>query len=498
MPSRVRQLAFLICIVFLGSRSLTAQLRPETSPPPEKKPAAKPAKIIVETSPDAQVYLDDAFKGQASPEGRLVIENPKPGEHTLRISLTGRRNYEGKVTAEAGKEVTVAATLAPLAGSLAVETSPGAEVYLDDMYKGRAGPEGRLVIENPTPVEHSLRVTLPGKKDYEQKVTVKAGEAMRITATLVDLGGIVQIQTSPGAEVYLDNARRGVADSNGRIVLRDVTPGAHELRVTLAGKRDHEQRVTVVAGQTAAVTAALADLTAGGPVWLNPKDGLKHVRIPPGSFTMGCSPGDDKCREEENPPHQVTITRAFWMGQTEVTVAAYKRFAAATGRQLPVPPDFNSDWTKENMPIVKVTWDDAHDYCAWAGGRLPSEAEWEYAARAHTTDAHYGQLDEVAWYQKNSGAGTHGVGEKATNAFGLYDTLGNAWEWVNDWFAADYYQHSPSQDPVGPASGQMHVLRGGAWNNSPDGVRVTFRARANPGQIYPNYGFRCVANPGNP
>ncbi len=124
------------------------------------------------------------------------------------------------------------------------------------------------------------------------------------------------------------------------------------------------------------------------------------------------------------------------------------------------------------MPIVDVTWDDAQAYCSWAGGRLPTEAEWEYAARAGSTAARYGDLDEIAWYADNSGRqrldsdriwkedqanyakrlnengnGMHEVGQKRANGFGLYDMLGNVWEWVNDWYDENYYKNSPSPRP---------------------------------------------------
>ena len=216
-----------------------------------------------------------------------------------------------------------------------------------------------------------------------------------------------------------------------------------------------------------------------GEVRVNPNDGLKYVWIPPGTFMMGCSAGDTECRSDEKPPHQVTITKGFWIGQTEVTVGAYKRFAAATGRQMSGGPSFDSHWAGENdsLPMAYVDWDDAHDYCTWAGGRLLTEAEWEYAARAGSTEARYGSLDEVAWYDYNSGGQTRPVGEKRANEFGLYDILGNVWEWVNDWYDKNYYQSSPSQDPAGPASGEYRVLRGGSFSDNRSGIRVSNRLR---------------------
>ena len=250
----------------------------------------------------------------------------------------------------------------------------------------------------------------------------------------------------------------------------------------------------------------------------NPKDGLKYVWIPPGTFMMGCSPGDNECDGDEKPAHQVTITKGFWIGQTPVTVGAYKRFARATGRQMPKPPKFNGGWTNENMPIVFVDWNDAQAYCGWAGGRVPTEAEWEYAARGGSTAARYGPIDEVAWYADNSGRqrldgariwreegqinysqrlvengnGTHDVAQKRANAFGLYDMLGNVCEWVNDRYDEHYHQNSPSQDPQGPGSGQYRVVRAGSWYNYSGYVRVSGRGATSPATWYDFIGFRCV------
>jgi serine/threonine-protein kinase len=258
-----------------------------------------------------------------------------------------------------------------------------------------------------------------------------------------------------------------------------------------------------------------------GTTRVNPKDGLKYVWIPPGTFTMGCSPGDNECEDQEKPAHQVTITRGFWIGVTPVTVGEYKLFAGAMGHQMPPEPGLsgralNPGWGNDAMPIVDVTWDEAQAYCSWSGGRLPTEAEWEYGARAGSTEARYGALDDVAWYADNSGLqrmdstliwntdprnypqrlkdngnGMHEVGMKRPNAFGLCDVLGNVWQWVNDRYAQNYYQSSPSQGPQGPGSGQYRVVRGGSWVNSPSDVRVSYRAGDNPTFRFSGNGFRC-------
>jgi formylglycine-generating enzyme required for sulfatase activity len=250
-----------------------------------------------------------------------------------------------------------------------------------------------------------------------------------------------------------------------------------------------------VAGGDDALVAALREANAAVTALReNSKDGLKYIWIPPGTFMMGCSPGDQKCKVEENPPHRVTIANGFWMGQTEVTVTAYRKFAESTGAQMPPAPTFNADWKNQDMPIVRVTWEDATTFCGWAGGRLPTEAEWEYAARTGSTEARYGPIDEVAWYGANSGGHTHEVAQKHANGFGLFDMLGNVYEWVNDWYDQNYYQSSPSQDPPGPSSGQFRVLRGGCWFHDSDYARVSYRFRFIPTDRDSVNGFRCGGN----
>jgi formylglycine-generating enzyme required for sulfatase activity len=228
----------------------------------------------------------------------------------------------------------------------------------------------------------------------------------------------------------------------------------------------------------------------------NPTDRQTYVHIPAGTFSMGCSDGDKECYEDERPAHMVQLTKDFWLGQTEVTVEAFRRHAEIKG--VPVPPDQKTG----KYPVMAVIWDEANAYCAWAGGRLPTEAEWEYAARGGTATVRYGDLNAIAWTSANSQHMPHEVAKKQPNAYGLYDMLGNAWEWVADWYGSKYYEHSPAADPPGPPAGDtlvqkgvdmpVKVIRGGAWIGFPGVARASYRYWFIPTLRVANIGFRCV------
>jgi formylglycine-generating enzyme required for sulfatase activity len=222
---------------------------------------------------------------------------------------------------------------------------------------------------------------------------------------------------------------------------------------------------------------------AAGAKRINPKDSLTYVWIQPGTFTMGCSPGDNDCFPAEEPRHQVTITKGFWMGQTEVTQAAYERVIGSN------PSGFKGT----SLPVETINWDEARAYCVAVDMRLPTEAEWEYAARGGNSSARYGPLDAVAWYASNSGGKTHDVGQKQANAYGLHDMLGNVWEWIADW--AEKYSSSSVTDPQGPSGRIEKVLRGDSWSwFVPMGARASSRDWSEP-YVRNNFiGVRCAGD----
>jgi formylglycine-generating enzyme required for sulfatase activity len=197
---------------------------------------------------------------------------------------------------------------------------------------------------------------------------------------------------------------------------------------------------------------------------------------------MGCSPGDNECGGNEKPAHHVSITKGFWIGQTEVTQAAYERVVGSN------PSRFKG----ASLPVETINWDEAHAYCVAAGMRLPTEAEWEYAARGGNASARYGTLDAVAWYSGNSGSKTHEVGQKQANGYGLYDMLGNVWEWAADWYGS--YGSSAVNDPQGPSSGSGRALRGGSWVDDAGVARASNRGRFAPDDRSDGIGVRCAGD----
>jgi formylglycine-generating enzyme required for sulfatase activity len=241
----------------------------------------------------------------------------------------------------------------------------------------------------------------------------------------------------------------------------------------------------------------------------NNKDGSVMVLLPGGSFNMGSDNGD----ADEKPVHRVILDE-FLIDKYEVTVAQFKAFCRDTGRTLRDQPG----WNRESHPVVYVTWHDAKAYCDWAGERLPTEAEWEYAARGGWDGQKYvwgnsdtpprgaGNFADETAKRKNSNwtafvgyndgyAETSPIGNFNPNGYGLYDMVGNVWEWCADWYDGDYYKNSPSRNPKGSGSGTGRVLRGGSWFDVPRILRVAIRGRNVPD--YGNYdlGVRCARTP---
>jgi len=229
--------------------------------------------------------------------------------------------------------------------------------------------------------------------------------------------------------------------------------------------------------------------------------GIELLLVPPGTFQMGCTMGSDEyeCFSWEQPVHPVTLTREFYLGRYEVTQA---QWVAAMGSNpslfrmasAHVPIDRVDD-----RPVDSVSWHSVHEFLLATGMRLPTEAEWEFACRAGSSHPFYngsaddGTMRALAWYSPNSSKQTRPVGDKAANALGFHDMLGNVWEWVNDWFAP--YPATDQSDPAGPNHAPARVIRGGSFSDGTSNLRSSNRDEGAPALNYGAVGFRVAKDP---
>jgi formylglycine-generating enzyme required for sulfatase activity len=232
--------------------------------------------------------------------------------------------------------------------------------------------------------------------------------------------------------------------------------------------------------------------------------GIEMVLIPPGTYSMGCSPSSgNACFANESPVHTVTLTSAFYLGRYEVTQAQW------TGRMGSNPSLFQGSEYSDapNRPVERVTWNMIQPFLSATGLRLPTEAEWEYSYRAGTMTAYHSLeghpngtnddalLASIGWFEANSGNTTHPIGQKHPNGFGIYDMAGNVWEWVNDWYSATYYASSPAVNPAGPTTGSMRSSRGGSYASRSEACRSSNRHLYFPDGAFASDGFRVARNP---
>jgi len=326
-------------------------------------------------------------------------------------------------------------------------------------------------LDNPAEAAKFLDVTLDqATRKYVPAAAKPIEDAPEVACT--ELGdwykGLADQAATPASKGAM--LRRAQAYYRRFLVLHTSTD-LGRTAATLTLKRIEDAQAKLI--------PAILALDLGNAVTMN------LVLLQPGKFMMGSQDSEQERKNDEGPQHEVTISKPFYMGMTEVTQAQY---AAVMGTN---PADFKGP----TNPVVNVSWNDAKDFCRKLSEktgktvRLPTEAEWEYACRAGSTtrfcfgDSENG-LADYAWYNANSGGTTHPVGQKKPNAWGLYDMHGNVWEWCTDW--KDSYVAGSATDPQGPATGKSRVLRGGSrgsipqlgcsahrFNHTPD-IRNTF------------------------
>ena len=249
--------------------------------------------------------------------------------------------------------------------------------------------------------------------------------------------------------------------------------------------------------------------------------GIEMLLVPPGKFFMGTTQGDRFTLDDEKPAHEVTLTKPFYLGRTEVTQAQWAKvvgnnpshFHRVSNRDSMIQKLNDGGQTKleavtraakkspdiDYFPVENITWNDCQQFCAKTKLRLPTEAEWEYACRAGVQKPAYGALDNIAWNNSNSNGTTHKVGQKIANSLGFYDMLGNVYEWCVDIYGQGYYKNSENGvvDPKGPSDGLVHVhrMRGGDFRSTSFACRSAFRGYFDPINRDIYIGFRVARTP---
>ena len=478
------------------TRTLPEPARPKPTPSKQaraQRPKPKPlpvlggvALLVVETTPaGAEVLVDGTVVGKTPLErsdiraGVREVRLRHPHYETVRES--GRRFRDGRV-------VRIQRVLVRGRGALTVTATPR-EAWVEVEGK-RLAERTPVTLEDLPAGEVQVRVGAPEHRPMTVKIDIPKGGLARMERRLQPIPyGSLTLELEPtDATVTLPEAggryRRGVR-------LRE---GAHRVIVRRQGYHDATQTIDV-SGDTR-VRIALERLRQA--VKSRVFNGIEFVWIPPGEFQMGQT--SRFLASDEKPVTRVKISRGYWLGKYEVT---QRQWESVMGRN---PSHFKN--CGEDCPVEWVSWNDVQVFIkklnARSGGRsyrLPTEAEWEYAARAGTTtDTYAGDISEsfgedpvlswIAWFSDNSGDRTHPVGRKEPNRFGLHDMLGNVWEWVGD-YKGDYPGGTVA-DPLGPGSGSDRVYRGGSFSNAAINCRAPERNGNWPDFVIPRLGFRLL------
>jgi len=491
--------------------------------------------FVVTTNPEihASVSIDGISYPGTTPFSQ---EKLLPGRHTLRLSKEMYLTYEQEFTINKGKMTTVTAKMQPNFANLTVNARPGDDIFIDRQKKGSGTYNGRLLKG-----VHIIEIKHANYYPESRQITIVPGHALTETFTLKPKTGTLSVMTTPiGTTVYLNGENKGQSP----LFINNLIMGTYTLRLQKQGYATLQKQVNISENKTTALKETLPDAVnvqitsqpAGAKLYIDgqykgvtplttPLSFATHrfklqkekykdfeinktitqatnnfkfqlisnfqiemVFVKGGTFKMGYHNGDS----DEKPVHRVTVSD-FYIGKYEVT---QKQWRAIMGNN---PSYFKGD----NLPVENVSWDDVQEFLKKLNTktgkhyRLPTEAEWEYAARGGVKSRGYeyagsNNIDEVAWYDGNSGNKTHPVGTKKPNELSIYDMSGNVWEWCHDWYATNYYRNSPHYNPQGPSNGDSRVLRGGSWDYDAGNCRVANRYGDYPGYSDGNDGFRVA------
>lgn len=446
--------------------------------------AANFVNVTINTDSQSDIYVDEEYKGKGRWIGRLsdgshIFEARKTNHKPSRKSMDLVLGENKSITLEAPK---------PINGSCEISSSPmGATIYIDGKNYGETPNYINEIIIGT----HELKLEKQGCTTITKTINVKEGETLTINEKLQTGKEIVIKTDKTGDKVYVDGSYVGLSP-----ITSSLSFGTHEIKAERDGKYVNK---TINISQTSHVTHGRASsdkeeymltFSSNETITVNGVS-FTMIAVDGGTFQMGATSeqGSDAYNDEK-PVHSVTLSD-YYIGETEVTQELWQAVMGS-----------NPSYSKgSNKPVEKVSWDDCQKFVkklnrlTGKNFRLPTEAEWEYAARGGDKSKGYkysgsNTIGNVAWYDDNSSSTTHNVKTKSPNELGIYDMSGNVYEWCQDWYGN--YSSGSQTNPTGASSGSNRVLRGGGWRGTAGYCRVSNRSDNDPGSRYYNYGFRLA------
>ena len=444
---------------------------------------------------DAKVSIDGVLQSSSS-DGEYSAMLPY-GSHTYKVEAGGYISKSGTFTISSSDMTPINVSVVSAMATVSVTCpTPAVSLYVDKKSVGTIPWTGSL--------KEGMHLIEAKKEGYRsQQRTINLAQQQRLDVAFAELAAIqgnLSVNYKPfGADVYIDGKKVGQSPR----VFNGILVGSHKVEIKKDGYGTDSKTVSILEGQTASLLGVLTTnasssvasgaSSSGNTITIPVKDGISidMVRVEAGTFTMGATAEMEDPYDDEKPTHQVTLTNDYYIGKYEVTQALWK---AVMGKK---PSKFKGD----NLPVENVSWDDCQEFISQLNRitgktfRLPTEAEWEYAARGGKKSRGYqysgsNDISDVAWYDGNSGNKTHAVGSKQANELGIYDMSGNVWEWCQDWHGS--YSSSSQTNPTGVKSGSYRVIRGEGWFNGARICRSSYRDGRLPYASSRDQGLRLV------
>ena len=442
---------------------------------------------------NAMLTIDGVLQPSSS-DGEYSAMLPY-GTHTYKVEAGGYISKSGSFTVSSGDMTPISVSLLSAMASVSITCpTPAVSLYVDKKAVGNSPWSGSL--------KEGMHLLEARKSGYRsQQKTIQLAQQQKLDVTfgeLVAIQGNLSVNYKPfGADVYVDGKKLGQSPR----VFNGLLVGNHQVEVRKDGYATDRKSVSISEGQTASITGTLASnavassssntlgyssasssMSSGSNTISIPvKNGISidMVKVEAGTFMMGATSEMKDPYDNEKPVHQVTLTNDYYMGMYEVPQALWEAVMGSN------PSEYKGD----NLPVEMVSWNDCQEFISKLNSltgrkfRLPTEAEWEYAAHGGKKSRGYqysgnSNISDVAWYDGNSGSKPHPVGTKQANELGIYDMSGNVYEWCSDWYGS--YSSSSQTNPTGADSGSGRVVRGGSWYDFAWGCRLSYRGSITP------------------